>query len=525
MQHRRYVVWAFAFGFFFLIGISLYTSAFTVRAAIPGKVDPVILVTPGYTVACVNSAGSGCTAACGGCYDSIQKGVDAVPTGGTVRIAQGTYTGSGGAVVEIYKAMTVQGSYDASCSVLDSGQTVIDGEGVRTVIEVQSAGGLVTLNYLSLARGIGDGNCDANPDLDFGGCGGGLYVSETPVVVTMCNFVANTGNLGSLGTGAGGGAFIANYLGGAYAHLTECNFLSNLGSTLNVGWGGGLYIEAGTSLSPALVESSNFNDNVASIKDRGQGGGGFASGYVNINETEFYNNRAGADISPFGYGGALYVWKAQGIELTNNTFISNTAVEAPLLTSQKASIGGAIYATTQVEMTAINNLISKNVARDEGTAVYLESAELTLNAWFWHNTIVGNTGSSTSGAFTVGHPEHSTGITNAYLENNIVAGNTLGLDIKDFTTDSLKTNKNCLWNNTEGFPGDFSIIADPNLTPEYYPQDGSPVLGAGAWPIVPGHAALAQDKDGLSRPQNSLPNIGVFESTRNATFLPLLFRR
>ena len=200
----------------------------------------------------------------------------------------------------------------------------------------------------------------------------------------------------------------------------------------------------------------------------------------------------------------------------------NTAVVSPNQLSDTASFGGAIYASTEVTMTAINNVIVKNVARDAGTALYFESSEIDLptNVWFLHNTISGNTGNTSSGAVTVGD---SYGTTNAVLKNNIISGNTFGLDIKNPFEDVLDADFNCVWNNTEGFPGDFPVIADPKLTPEYYPQQGSPVIEAGQ--LLSGHPALLSDKDGVSRPLGTKPNIGAYESTRNAVYCPVLFRK
>ena len=201
----------------------------------------------------------------------------------------------------------------------------------------------------------------------------------------------------------------------------------------------------------------------------------------------------------------------------------NKAVEFPYQLSDTASRGGAIYASTDVTMTAINNVIVKNVARDSGTAVYFESTELLLpvNAWFWHNTIVGNKGDSTAGAVTIGD---NSGTTNAVLINNIFAGNAFGVDIKNPFEDVLTMNTNCVWNVTEGFPGDFAVISDPMLTSEYYPRIGSPVIGAGKWPIS-GHTGLLTDKDGISRPQDTKPYIGAYETTRNAVYLAAVFRK
>lgn len=522
MQHRRNLTWAFGLGFLLLVSLTLGNTIFPAQAATPSATDPILQLTPGSNVACVNTTpdGSGCGASCGECFNNVQTAVDAVPSGGTVRIAQGTYTGSGSAVVNVTKQLRLEGGYDASCTSATGGVTVLDGEWLRTVVEVEAIGP-VELYTLTLTHGTGKGNCDTSAS-QYGGCGGGLYVLDTPVIVNSCRFENNLGS--AIGSGAGGGAFVLNAISGEYAQFINCTFVNNVANTFDVGvgWGGGLYLDSGTQQGPSHITDCTLMDNTGSNKNEGYGGGAYIAGYAEVVNNVFVNNYAGRDTAKYGWGGALYLWQTKRLDLMNNTLSANVAAQNPGSENFNAA-GGAIFASTNISLTAINNIIVNNEARDEGTAIYFESfTSNPVNAWFYHNTIVGNKGNSDSGAVTL---QYVVGDVHTVFTNNIIAGHQYGIDNKNPVHNDVSGEKNLLWNANNGTTGNFPVIAEPKLTPDYHPQLGSAVIQAGLLLPPATHFWIAFDKDGNTRPQGTLPNIGAYETHRNAIHLPVVLRR
>jgi hypothetical protein len=518
MRHQKMSLRIVGLVVFVLTGILVGSTVFAVHAMTLNPPDPRLASVAASDLACVNATGTGCHPDCGGCFASVQAAVDAVPPGGYVRVAEGTYTGVGlGPVVAINKGLSLTGGFDAACGTQTYGETILDGENTRTVVKVENTAGLVDIAHFTFTRGTGEGNCD-DIITDYEGCGGGMYVKNARVLVTNNIFRDNIGS--TSGTGAGGGAFVDNAQLGSATEFSECTFTNNVASAMLTGWGGGLFLDAGTALTHADVLACQFSGNAGSTKYEGYGGGAYVSGYVDMDTDVFVANHAGRSQALWGYGGGLYVWQAKALDLTNSTFRENVAVESPAQFS--VSAGGAIYASTNITMTVINNIIVRNEALDDGSAVLLESTDLGLpvNAWFWHNTMVGNLGSSTSGAITLGD---NVGVSHAHFTNNIIAGHARGIDVINPSDDVVTADTNCLWNTDPGFTGTNALLADPKLTPEYYPQVGSPVIEAGV--LLTGHPALASDKDEVGRPLGAFPNIGAYEKTRYVNYLPVAFRK
>ncbi|MDF1514480.1 MAG: choice-of-anchor Q domain-containing protein [Anaerolineae bacterium] len=463
---------------------------------------------------CVNGTGTGCTFLCGGCYDAVQTAVDAVPSGGTVRVAAGTYTGHAVAhnnVVLIDKSLSLQGSFDATCSTSGAGETILDGAGTRTVIKVTSGEtNPVSLSQLTLKNGNGIGNCGVT----YEGCGGGLYVDQTPITVSGVIFRDNVGC--KLGSGAGGGAYVNNLDASAAAHFDSCQFITNIASDQSIGFGGALLIDAGLSPAQTIVENNVFTGNSGSTKYEGYGGAVYITERVDLHDNVFTNNFAAADQGLYGSGGAVYLWKAVDVALWNNEFVQNSTIEIPGQFS--VGRGGAFFASTGITMTVYNNLFVRNSALSAGSAIYMESTGLPVNAEFWHNTILHNQESGSVAAIVLGD---NSGATNAGFINNIIAGNAQGFDNQNAALNELRLDTNCLWNAVDTETGTAPMLQDPQLSPAYYPRTGSPVIEAG---LPVGQAFLGMDKDGLTRPQGTAPNLGAYESTRQVTMLPVVLR-
>ena len=74
----------------------------------------------------------------------MQAALNAAWSGDELLLADGTYTGSGTAVLEMSKNITVRA--------MNAGQAILDGEGSRRVINIQ--GGTILLDGLNITRGL-----------------------------------------------------------------------------------------------------------------------------------------------------------------------------------------------------------------------------------------------------------------------------------------------------------------------------------------------------------------------------------
>ncbi len=303
--------------------------------------------------------------------------------GDTVYVAQGTYTGTGEAVISVTNSITLYGGWDGTMTeppVRDPkiNPTTLDGEGLRQVVYIT---GTITptLEGLRLTGGSSSGR------------GGGVIIYGAHPVISACRIWNNTGK-------DGGGVFLAgsanavlvnneiygntaDQYGGGVAFDTSPNitltgntFYSNTahedggaislwsGDNANVSDndvysntsdrdGGGIYIREGST----VLANNVISRNIASA-----GGGGM---YIENANITLVDNRVSANTSTSG-GGGLCFTDASTVTLTGNYVYSNTSTSA----------GGGIYLNTTPTATLTGNHIYDNAASDAG-GIYLYDAD------------------------------------------------------------------------------------------------------------------------------------------------------
>jgi len=186
------------------------------------------------------------------CDGSIQHAVDAAAAGDEIRVAAGTYTGSGEEVVHLAKSLVIRGGYatsDWDISDPEANPTTLDGQNARGVVRV-SGGVTPTLYGLRVTGGQGN-------------AGGGIRVDAAGAVIDTVEVLSNSGKTGAgiacdgghvtvvggrvAGNTADGGAFGFAYGGGVY--LRDCDaalrsvIIEDNTATGNGGGGGGVYAD------------------------------------------------------------------------------------------------------------------------------------------------------------------------------------------------------------------------------------------------------------------------------------------
>ena len=480
-----------------LLGLALVVLLLWLGAAAPARA--------GSDVHCVNQTGVGCDAICGGgCYASVQDAVNAASGGHEIRIAGGTYTSALGTVAVITKPLVMVGGFTPGLDGHDPGayQTVLDAQWGGSVISITNAGD-VLIEFLTLTHGDGTGNCGA-----WEGCGGGVYVKDTVIHIGHCVITDNVGS--GTQSAFGGGIYVGNMSSSAPAEIWENQIVNNTASTAGVGWGGGLFLQAGTPGNRAVVTGNTFEGNVASTSasSDGQGGGMFLMQYAILSNNLFRQNYGGRGVAS-GYGGGLYMWEVTAADLEANRFLDNVASEGG-----SYGVGGAIHCSAGVVFTMSNNLLAGNHASTAGDGLWLNTfAGRYVVATLVNNTLADNTAGTGSEGIWMGSYVSLT------LTNNLIAGHTVGITNTVPASSTVVANTNLFWNTTDPITGSNAILEDPLLTADYHLGEGSPAIDAGL--AIPW---LTTDLEGASRPQGSGYDIGAYEGTRRAIYLPLVVR-
>ncbi len=263
---------------------------------------------------CVNTTGAG------GCFPTIQQGVDAAVSGDTVDVAAGTYFER--VVVAKRKRIRLQGAGPAA--------TIIDGNGVGTVLKIKGP----NPNMLVTALGIRNGDR------------GLVFGERVKINVSDC---AITGNVG------GGG--ISGNAAGSNVTVTRCTITGN-SSDLN---GGGIDLNAPPfpPLVRVKVVSSTIRGNAAAHR-----GGGILvdGGKLTLIDSSVEDNSA-------EFSGGIV---ADDVTVAASTIARNTSLSGS---------GGGITANTAVVR---NSTISSNATAGAGGGVNagvlrLEHATIATN--------------------------------------------------------------------------------------------------------------------------------------------------
>ena len=253
-------------------------------------------------------------------YKTIQEGVDsAAPTGDTVRVAAGTYTGTTNPIVRwTGKSVALIGA--------GAGSTFVDGQGARQCMALSDVPDTARIEGFTFSNGSADN-------------GGAIYVDHSAPTLANNTFSGNR----------------AVYWGGAVmlsrspATLTSNTFAGNWSGNE----GGALHLTA----SAAAVTDNTFTGNTARFW------GGAIRLIVSsptLTNNTFAGNSAGVE------GGALHAVTSSPT-LANCTFNGNTAT----------GVGGAVY-LLNASPTLANCTFSGNTATEVGGAVCLIRASPTI---------------------------------------------------------------------------------------------------------------------------------------------------
>ena len=335
---------------------------------------------------------------CGGaspCYAAVQDAVVAASDGDTIRVAQGTYTGT----VVLTKSLILEGGWNADFTARDWSTYV-------TTLDAQRAG--------SVIRALG-------------------FVSPT-----IEGFVI-TGGDGSSPHGWGGGIEVyGDTLQGIGTVIIRHNVITdNIACRTGSTQGEGGAIRVG--ISTAIIEHNTIISNAASLECKGGQGGGLMVGWRGNVEltgnTILSNTAAYTPTSPAeGQGGGVYVYSSGGA-LRDNEIRGNVAAWGAVGRGGGVYAGGALYGNRILSNTASvngvgygggvygdyvtvldDNLVQGNVASQNGDGT-------GGGVWAWYlaraegNTIVGNVATRGGGIY------YSTYGGRLSLRQNLIARN------------------------------------------------------------------------------------------------------
>jgi hypothetical protein len=463
------------------------------------RADPgTLFVSPdGAETACAQSAP--CT---------LQTALTQATLGDTLFLAQGTYTGAGGAVLTLTKSLHLYGGWDGAPAPFvrdpETYTTTLDGQGQRRVVYVAEDVN-ATLEGLHLTHGWtaekGGGVFTAlgsHTTLD--GChiahnraashGGGIYLRGDATLVSneICHNRAQ---------GNGGGVIL---ILNADTALTGNRIHDNAAY-----WGGGVQ----TYKSSATLTRNDIYSNTA--EHDGSGGG------LNINETDDHcialiGNRVYSNTAQ--WGGGVIVGNCT-VTMTGNLFYANAAVQG----------AGVWFASSQG--TLVNNMVVDNRAESAVSgAAGLQVAGSDLRVL--HTTIARNRGGRVGGLLLTNfEAEHSS----VAMTNTIIVGHTVGIEAG---FDDVATLEGTLWGAEEWanavdwsgtvVTGTVNVWGAPRFADpdggDYHILASSAAAGAG----VDIGVSSDFDDDLRPAPEGTLPDLGADEVSQRSVYLPLIVK-
>ena len=275
MKYRHLVLALF-------LGLAGTVALLLIMTPLPGIAAPTV------SHLFVSTTGSG-TACAQNNPCSLSTALNQATGGDAVYLAQGTYTGTGRAVVTVMQTMTIAGGWDGAATGAvardpDTYPTVLDGQNARRVIFIPSVTS-PTLKGLTLQRGNAAGlGGDPTMPVDVGGS---VYANGASLTITNCRIVSSTAGFGGgLGLYSGtltitnsavlsntahqdlGGGTIRGSGGGLFLYHSSATLFGNVvannvaSGTQSYDGGGGMYMDA----SSALIQGSMIQDNLSTRK-------------------------------------------------------------------------------------------------------------------------------------------------------------------------------------------------------------------------------------------------------------------
>jgi parallel beta-helix repeat protein len=400
-------------------------------------------------------------------FASIDHAVDQTDAGGSVRVAQGTYTEN----LTLSRTVHLLGGFaaDWTTRTLAAYSTIIDGGGSDAVLVIDGDYGPVVEGF-TLFNGH-----------RHGGAGGGVRLVGGAAPALCSNWIlSNTSDLG------GGGIYVSSW-----GTLTPTIADNSVADNASGSYGGGIYVGGRSVLIQGNVISGNH-----AITD---GGGIYLSGdtTAHVLGNHILGNRAEDD------GGGV-AFRSGSIYFVGNVVKYNSAGDD----------GGGVMIMSSGAYLA-NNVIRSNVAGDRGHGVWVAGSSTPR---IYNNTLVAN------------HPEGGVGLyvnpgSVPVVVNNIVASHTVGVYCGSQVTVSFS-----VLSNTTDLSGNCisvaNIVADPLLYDEVHLSLDSPAIDAGdGAPPAP-----TIDFDGEPRPVdgncdgNTVTDIGADEVDPLCLYLPAVLK-
>ncbi len=501
---------------------------------------------------------------------ALRTALEAATEGDTIYVAQGTYTGSGGAVITVAKTITLYGGWDGAPagSVVrdpDAYPTTLDGEDERRVIHLDGravaiaptvdgfaiANGSAAHVSFNAGRGGGIHSTGATPliahnivthnvagpsDTDGRAYGGGIYLNnpDGTAVITANVIISNAANVN--GIGQGGGIYLSN---APAAQVANNVVLSNTGVVTgdSAGYGGGI---AFSSSPDVLMEGNQIAHNVAY---RGPGwqssdGGGvycYRSHDLTFRNNVVHRNTVNLNASG-GTGGGMQLWSCYRAALAHNRFEGNASsglnsgsggglytyaardltLEANRFVGNRAYRGGGLYMGHNTAFTMTNSIVAENHGGHEGGGMAFEAwSTEPVSGTLLHNTFAANDQGSRKGRVAI---HLSDPYVTLALTNNLIYSHTYG--IYAVATSTARLDHTLFYANSDGDVGGQGVIVnvdpitaqDPLLDADYHLQYGSPAIDAGA--ILP---RVDVDIDGEARPNGLGYDIGADEYSFHCT--------
>ncbi len=285
----------------------------------------------------------------------LQSALAMASDGDTLYLAEGTYTGTGSAVITASHTLTLYGGWDGTLITPpmrdpDHHPTVLDGEGVRRGVFIVRPLTL-TLDGIGLVRG------NASADPDYPAMGGGLFSRYGTPILVHCLISGNVASNAAL-SAQGGGVYISDPAG--VPLLQDNRFISNVANLDGWGSGGGLYL---LNAPHTQLLGNVFLSNTATLSGTKGYGGGVAvfgsSERVLCAQNEVRNNVSIAlgDGHSSAYGGGL-MFSGAAAQIRDNLILSNTAI-----ISGGLGYGGGIAMNASEGCTVEENQIEFNVAQ------------------------------------------------------------------------------------------------------------------------------------------------------------------